>query len=88
MHIYKKIFLILTPHERYKACLLLFLITITSFLEMLGVASILPFMTVLTNPEAVNSNYTLNFLFEASQLFGFESNKQFIFFLVLFFSYY
>ena len=85
MHIYKKIFLILTPHERYKACLLLFLITITSFLEMLGVASILPFMTVLTNPEAVNSNYTLNFLFEASQLFGFESNKQFIFFLGIIF---
>ena len=75
MHIYKKIFLILTPHERYKACLLLFLITITSFLEMLGVASILPFLAILINQEIIETNVILYKLFI---FFEFETKNDFV----------
>ena len=33
-----------------------------AFIEMLGVASILPFMAVLANPELVDSNFLLKYI--------------------------
>ena len=52
----KKIFDFLEPNERKKAYLLLILILFTALLDMLGVASILPFITVLSNPELIETN--------------------------------
>ena len=52
-----------------------------AFLEMVGLASILPFMAVLTNPDVVETNTYLNLAFQKSSLFGIENNQQFLFLL-------
>ena len=79
MQIFKKILYLLIPRERRLAWLLLILIIIMAFLEMIGVASIMPFMAVLTNPSLVETNFALNKMFQASSMFGVEDNQQFIF---------
>jgi len=52
-----------------------------AFLEMLGVASILPFMSVLANPELVNTNAVLTASFTISRHIGIETVEQFLFLL-------
>ena len=46
----KKFLSLLTPNEFKQTYFLLLMITIMALLDMIGIASILPFMTVLTNP--------------------------------------
>ena len=53
MQFYKKILYLLTPRERITAILLLILIITMAILDMIGVASILPFVAVLTNPSLI-----------------------------------
>ena len=77
----RKFLYLLTPQERRRASLLLLMITIMALLDMIGVASILPFMAVLTNPSLIETNFLLNTIFEASNLFGVENYQQFLFFL-------
>ena len=50
-----------------------------ALLDMIGVASILPFMAVLTNPSIVETNFFLNSMFEFSKIIGIENNQQFLF---------
>jgi len=84
MQIFKKILFLLSPHERRRAILLLFMIIVMAFLDMVGVASIFPFMEVLTNPTIVQTNPILNFFFKKSSFFGIENNQQFLFVLGIF----
>ena len=46
---------------------------------MIGVASILPFVAVLSNPEIIETNNILNTAFQLSRVFGVENNQQFLF---------
>tara|TARA_Y100001970_G_scaffold162654_1_gene198816 strand:+ start:8 stop:1771 length:1764 start_codon:yes stop_codon:yes gene_type:complete len=87
MQTLKKYLFILTPSERKDAVLLLFMILIMALLDMIGVASILPFVAVLTNPGLIETNFILKEMFQASMMLGVESTKQFLFvlgFLVFF----
>ncbi|MDA8668160.1 ABC transporter ATP-binding protein/permease [Alphaproteobacteria bacterium] len=52
-----------------------------ALIDMIGVASILPFMAVLTNPNLIESNQILNFMYQYSNIFGVETHQQFLFFL-------
>ncbi len=79
MQTFKKLLFLLSPDERKQAGLLLFAILIMALLDMIGVASILPFMAVLTNPSLVETNLILNQMFKASSAFGVENNQQFLF---------
>ena len=81
MQTFKKIFFLLNVYERKRAGLLIVLILIMAFLDMIGVASILPFMYVLTNPSFIETNFILNYIFQSSNIFGVENNQQFLFFL-------
>ena len=81
MQTFKKILFLLTPHERRRAGLLLIMILVMALLDIAGIASILPFMTVLTNPGLIETNFILNTMFKASNIFGVENNQQFIFVL-------
>jgi len=77
----KQLFHLLTPDEHKRAILLLCMIILMAFLEMIGVASIMPFISVLTNPSIIDSNKLLNSLFEFSSFFGVENKNQFFLFL-------
>ena len=79
MNTVKKIFFILSPRERKNAGLLMILILIMALLDMIGVASILPFMAVLTNPEIIETNIILSKMFQASAIFKIETSQQFVF---------
>ena len=76
---FKKLIFLLNQKERREMYLLIFMILIMALLDMIGVASILPFMIVLTNPDITNVNPTLNKMFEISNLFGVETNQEFLF---------
>lgn len=79
--ILKKIIDILTFEEKKEALFLLFLVLVTSIFDVLGIASILPFITILLNPEIINTNEFLNFLYNKSILIGVENTMEFIFVL-------
>jgi len=79
MQTFKKLLFLLTPHERNRAGLLLLMIIVMALLDTIGVASILPFMAVLTNPSLIETNLILNFIFKAFGIFGVENNQQFLF---------
>ena len=57
------------------------MIIVMALLDMAGVASILPFIAVLTNPNLIETNVYLNHLFKFSKLFGVENNYDFFIFL-------
>ena len=79
MQTLKKLLFLLTPNERKHAVLLLVMIIIMALLDTIGVASIYPFMTVLTNPQLVETNIILNKMYQFSVVFGVENNQQFLF---------
>ena len=80
----RKLIFILTPRERKLALLLLVMIMIMAILDTLGVASILPFIAVLANPEIVETNLLLNKIFIISSNFGIQTQQEFLFFLGIF----
>ena len=79
MQTFKKILDLLTVHEKKRAVLLLILILFMAFIDVLGVASILPFVTVLTNPDLILTNSVLKYLYDKSNILGVNDNEEFIF---------
>ncbi len=77
----KKFLFLLSSHERKRAGLLLFMMLIMALLDMIGVASILPFIAVLTNPSLIETNLILNKTFQVSTIFGVENYQEFLFVL-------
>ena len=77
MQNFKKVYNLLLSKERRSAGLLLIMIIMMALLEMIGVASILPFVTVLTNPSLIESNFALSSMFQFSKIFGVEDNQDF-----------
>jgi ATP-binding cassette, subfamily B, bacterial PglK len=78
MQTLKKILFLLTPQERKRAGLLLIMILIMAILDTIGVASIMPFIAVLTNPEIVESNFLLGIMYNKSKFFGVKNIEEFI----------
>jgi len=79
METLKKLLFILTPYERTRAGLLLVMILIMALVDMMGVASILPFMAVLANPSIIETNSILNAVYEASSIFNVKNEQEFLF---------
>ncbi len=75
----KKILFILSPPDRKNVIVLIIMILIMAILDMIGVASILPFIAVLTNPTLIETNIILNKMFQISKNLGVENNQEFLF---------
>lgn len=69
---------ILSSHEHKRVILLIFFVLIMAFFEMLGLASILPFIAVLSNPDVVETNEKLNGIFQFVKMYGVDTNDQFL----------
>ena len=80
----KKFLYLLSDREKKHAYLLLVMILAMALLDMLGVASIMPFIAVLSNPEIVETNLLLNKVFKFSEVFGIKTINEFLFFLGVF----
>ena len=77
----KKLIFLLSNREKKNAVILMIMILFMAFLDVIGVASIMPFIAVLTNPNLIETNAILNMIFEYSSTFGIENSKQFLFLL-------
>ena len=76
----RKLFDLLSPRDRFQLYCLLVVLVMVAAVEMAGIASIMPFMAVVTNPEVIHSNRWLNTAFQA---LGFQSEQSFLTFLGL-----
>ncbi len=71
----------MSPAERKRAGVLMAMMLVMALLDMLGVASILPFIAVLANPALVETNPILSWSYQASAKVGVASVEQFLFLL-------
>lgn len=76
MNTIKKLIDLLTPHERKRTVLLLVMILCMAILDMVGIASIMPFVAVLGSPDLVQNNAFLN---TAYTRLGFTDLNEFLF---------
>ena len=76
--IFEKIYQILSTRERKQMYWLLFAILVMGLLETTGIASIMPFLAVLNNPEIIHTNKLLSHIYITS---GATSQTQFLFYL-------
>jgi ATP-binding cassette, subfamily B, bacterial PglK len=84
MQIIKKILILLSFKEKIHFLFLICLILLMSIIDMLGVASILPFVTLLSNPDMIQNNLYISKIYEFSSIFGiYKTNDFLIFFGVL-----
>ena len=74
----KKLSYLLSNKDRFKIMLLLLLILIMALIDTLGIASIMPFIAVLANPEIIQTNTILNRVYQTASHFGVESEQQFL----------
>jgi ABC-type multidrug transport system fused ATPase/permease subunit len=75
---FRKLLDMLTARERRNFHLLMGLLLVVGLLETAGVASILPFMAVLSEPERIEGSRYLSQLYD---VFGFTSTDSFLIFL-------
>ena len=74
----KKLSFILTKEDRFRAVLVLVMTLIMSLIDMAGVASIFPFIALLTNPKILEINVFLNNVYQIAKNFGIENEQQFL----------
>ncbi len=75
---YRKLLDLLQGRERTHFFVLMGLIVLMGFADMLGAATILPFLGVVTKPEMIETNRILAWLYALS---GTDSRQSFLFFL-------
>lgn len=74
----KKFLELLSSVEKKKLIILVFMILIMALVDMLGVASIMPFMAVLANPELIETNKILAEMYVYSR----SADKESFFFIL------
>ena len=74
----KKLFSLLTPSQRRRFYVLQILVVLMAILEIVGVASIIPFMTLVGNMDQLQENTFIAQVYRAS---GIDSESEFVFFL-------
>ena len=77
----KKILYFLNSQEKRTAALLMVMIVFMAILDMVGVASIVPFIAVLTNPEIIDTNGLLKSLYIYLGTLGIDNKQDFLFVL-------
>jgi ABC-type multidrug transport system fused ATPase/permease subunit len=77
MKIITKLLFLLSDQEKKKTLILFVLILTMALIDMLGVASILPFIAVLTNPDLLQTNSFLSNVFKFTNNYGLETENQF-----------
>jgi ABC-type multidrug transport system fused ATPase/permease subunit len=74
-HIIRNIFKLLSKEQRTKVLFLQAFFLFSALVQVVGVASIAPFIGLISNPESIHTNVLLNFLYN---FLGCESTQSFI----------
>ena len=77
-NIFKKAVTLLAKNERRTALLLFLSMLVVALVEVIGVASIFPFMAVLTNPAMIKKSHSFLAIYN---FFGFSNTHAFLLFL-------
>lgn len=77
-NVVQKILLLLTPKERRQVYFLLPIIIVMALLQVVGIASILPFLQLAGDPDRLHNNRILSWAYNT---LGFQSETGFLFFL-------
>ena len=72
---------LLSPSELKNSIYVLILVLFLGIFETIGVASLMPFLAILGNPEMVNENTVLNYIYKIYVKLEFAEEKFFLFFL-------
>ncbi|PDV85588.1 ABC transporter ATP-binding protein [Rhizobium sp. H4] len=75
MAVLRKLYSVLDARERLRAAMIFSLMVVSAFLEVAGVASILPFIGVLANPGIIQANH---FISLAYQTLDFKDTRTFL----------
>jgi ATP-binding cassette, subfamily B, bacterial PglK len=78
LRIYKLMLSLFTARERKIFYIVMFASVISAIIETVGVASILPFLAILSNPASIQDNSFLSFLYD---FFGFTEDQSFLTFV-------
>lgn len=81
MFVFRSAVSLLTLEERRRGTVLLFLTTVMALVEMVGVASVVPFLAVLGDPNIISDNEILSRMYAAVASIGISSQDHFIYFL-------
>ncbi len=74
---FKKILKLLTRRERKQLYILFWAMTVSALIEVAGVVSIVPFLSLITNPALINDNNILNWFYTN---LNFQSSERFLIF--------
>ena len=80
----KKLFYILDKKDKNEILRLILLISVISIIDVAGVASIMPFIALVSNPEIIETNFYLQYVYK---FFEFNNSEDFIFYLGIFFAF-
>ncbi|MEP4545278.1 MAG: ABC transporter ATP-binding protein [Saccharospirillum sp.] len=75
MIFYKALFRLTGQENRMRLVLLQFIFLVTALFQVAGIASIAPFITMVSNPESIQTSALLSFLYSA---YPFESTTHFM----------
>lgn len=78
LKIIRKILKLLMARERKRLYMLFGAMTISAFIEVVGIVSILPFLSLITNPAFIEDNRILNWLYTT---LNFQSVNRFLIFV-------
>jgi ABC-type multidrug transport system fused ATPase/permease subunit len=78
MQNFKKLISIISLVDFKRLSYLSIMMIIGGLLDMFGVASILPFVAILTEPTLIQTNNILNIMFQALGIFGIKNDQQFL----------
>lgn len=73
----RKLLGLFEPQERWTLAALCAVVVVVALIQTLGVASIMPFMSLVANPAMVTQNAWMGWVYES---FGFESTRAFLLF--------
>ena len=73
----KILYKLFTPRERRRLGLVFIAVLGTAAVEVAGIASIMPFLSMVSNPEIIHENEILSWLYN---VLGFQSDNRFLFF--------
>ena len=76
--LFKSILFLLNASERKWTLVIIVITFIMTLLETIGLVSIVPFISILLNPDLVETNIILNRSYQILKNYGLENNEQFI----------
>ncbi|MGM8364866.1 ABC transporter ATP-binding protein [Virgibacillus sp. W0181] len=76
----KKLMLLFNRREKRKFLVLFFLMIVAAIFETIGIGLIVPFVGIITNPEIIQEQAVLSYIYD---LFEFQSTTSFIIFSVI-----